>query len=84
MKALVGTFNQERALVGAFTVIVKTGCGTEGAIHSTSPGSGVREEKTIYTVSSCQLSPGDNIVNELLVTDTFPISYIYITLHKYI
>ena len=36
MKALVGTFNQEKALVGAFSVIVKTGCGTDGALHSTS------------------------------------------------
>ena len=35
MKALVGTFNQEKALVGAFSVIVKTGCGTDGALHST-------------------------------------------------
>ena len=35
MKALVGAFNQEKALVGAFTVIVKTGCGTDGALHST-------------------------------------------------
>ena len=32
---LVGTFNQEKALVGAFSVIVKTGCGTDGALHST-------------------------------------------------
>ena len=32
MKALVGTFNQEKALVGAFPVIVKTGCGTDGSI----------------------------------------------------
>ena len=37
MKALVGAFNQEKALVGAFSVIVKTGCGTDGALHSTSP-----------------------------------------------
>ena len=36
MKALVGAFNQEKALVGAFSVIVKTGCGTDGALHSTS------------------------------------------------
>ena len=36
MKALVGAFNQEKALVGAFCVIVKTGCGTDGALHSTS------------------------------------------------
>ena len=35
VKALVGTFNQEEALGGAFSVIVKTGCGTEGALHST-------------------------------------------------
>ena len=35
MKALVGAFNQEKALVGAFSVIVKTGCGTDGSLHST-------------------------------------------------
>ena len=34
MKALVGPFNQEKALVGAFSVIVKTDCGTDGALHS--------------------------------------------------
>ena len=37
MKALVGAFNQEKALVGAFSVIVKTGCRTDGALHSTTP-----------------------------------------------
>ena len=37
MKALVGAFNQEQALVGAFSVIVKTNCGTDGALHSTTP-----------------------------------------------
>ena len=36
MKVLVGAFNQEKTLVGAFSVIVKTGCGTDGALHSTS------------------------------------------------
>ena len=36
MKALVGAFNQEIALVGAFSVIVKTGCETDGPLHSTS------------------------------------------------
>ena len=36
MKVLVGAFNQEKALVGALSVIVKTGCGTDGALHSTS------------------------------------------------
>ena len=37
MKAVVATFNQEKALVGAFSVIVKTGCGTDGSICGTSP-----------------------------------------------
>ena len=32
---LVGTFNQEKALVGAFSVTVKTGCGTDGSFYST-------------------------------------------------
>ena len=35
MKTLVGAFNQEKALVGAFSVIVKTGCGTDGSFYST-------------------------------------------------
>ena len=35
MKALVGAFNQENPLVGAFSVIVKTGCGTDGSFYST-------------------------------------------------
>ena len=35
VKALVGAFNQEKALVGAISVIVKTGCGTDGSICGT-------------------------------------------------
>merc|ERR1712079_758813 len=35
VKTLVGAFNQEKALVGAFSVIVKTGCGTDGSFYST-------------------------------------------------
>ena len=31
-------FNQEKALVGAFSVIVKTGCGTDGSFYSTTEG----------------------------------------------
>ena len=31
MKALVGAFNQEKALVGAFSVIVETYCETDGS-----------------------------------------------------
>ena len=34
---LVGAFNQEKALVGAFSVIVKTDCATDGSFYSTSP-----------------------------------------------
>ena len=36
VKALVGAFNQEKALVGAFSVIVKTDCETDGSLHSSS------------------------------------------------
>ena len=36
MKSVVAAFNQEKALVGAFSVIVKTDCGTDGSFHSTS------------------------------------------------
>ena len=35
MKALLGAFNQEKALVGAFSVIVKTDCETDGSFYST-------------------------------------------------
>ena len=38
MKAVVAAFNQEKALVGAFSVIVKTDCETDGSLHSTIPG----------------------------------------------
>ena len=31
MKVLVGAFNQEKALVGAFSVIVKTDCEADGS-----------------------------------------------------
>ena len=35
MKALVGAFNQKKALVGAFSLIVKTYCETDGSFYST-------------------------------------------------
>ena len=38
MKAVVAAFNQEKALVGAFSVIVKTDCGTDGSFYSTTRG----------------------------------------------
>ena len=34
MKTLVGTFNQERALVGAFSIIVKTDCEIDGSLYT--------------------------------------------------
>ena len=37
MKAPVGAFNQEKALVGALSVIMKTDCETDGSIYSTTP-----------------------------------------------
>ena len=48
MKALVGAFNQEKALVGAFSVIVKTGYGTDGSFYSTChnyPAGAVKKRK---------------------------------------
>ena len=33
---LEGAFNQEKALVGGFSVIVKTDCETDGSFYSTS------------------------------------------------
>ena len=35
-QTLVGAFNQEKALPGAFSIIVKTDCETDGSFHSTS------------------------------------------------
>ena len=33
------SFNQEKALVGAFSVIVKTNCETDGSVYSTTQDS---------------------------------------------
>ena len=49
MKALVGAFNQEKALVGAFSVIVKTGCGTDGSIFGTTDNAACRKIKDAQT-----------------------------------
>ena len=35
VKVVVAAFNQEKALVGAFPMIVKTDCGTNGSFYST-------------------------------------------------
>ena len=37
MKVLVGAFNQEKALVGAFSVIVKTNCVPDGSLTALTP-----------------------------------------------
>ena len=50
MKALVGAFNQEKALIGAFSVIVKTGCGTDGSICGTTLHRSDRELAAGYPV----------------------------------
>ena len=38
---LNSVLNHEKALVGAFSVNVKTGCGTNGLLHSTNYNAGV-------------------------------------------
>ena len=53
MKVLVGAFNQEKALVGAFSMIVKTNCDTDGALHSTGwAGVSSRRVKQVVVESS--------------------------------
>ena len=42
MKALKGTLIQEKTLIGAFFVIVKTDCETDGSFYSTIVRQGVR------------------------------------------
>ena len=54
MKAVVAAFNQEKALVGAFSVIVKTDCGTDGSFYSTSKDPG----NTVKTLVAALSLPG--------------------------
>ena len=72
MKALVGAFNQEKALVGAFSVIVKTGCGTDGALHSTSPDTAA--VLSPVKLASCNVNNTEHLQhvnrNILIVTTT--------------
>ena len=51
VKALVGAFNQEKALVGAFSVIVKTGWGTNGSFYSTNTESVAGQNNICHRVS---------------------------------
>ena len=52
MKALVGTFNQEKALV----VIVKTGCGTDGSFYSTNFGTCAEDAFLANTLDNVQVT----------------------------
>ena len=62
MKALLGAFNQEKAaLVGAFSVIVKTGCGTDDAIDSTSLISLALEYLNVEREKKIPLPPANTI-----------------------
>ena len=62
MKALVGAFNQEKAQVGAFSVIVKTDCETDGALHSTNPGTQAGGSAAICTSGLyCSSFPSQDI-----------------------
>ena len=62
MKAIVGAFNQEKALVGAFSVIVKIGCGTDGALHSTSL---YNSSGALCCGDQVGVSAGDRVVQQL-------------------
>ena len=61
MKALVGAFNQEKALVGAFSVIVKTSCGTDDALDSTSLISLALEYLNVEREKKIPLPPANTI-----------------------
>ena len=69
MKVLVGAFNQEKALVGAFSVIVKTGCGTDRSICGTisCPGQVVHDE--VFFLEGILLHPIVRCHDDLLVGD---------------
>ena len=60
VKALVGAFNQEKALVGAFSVIVKTNCETDGALHSTTHNMPIWRRYVTRVWPECGQSAGTN------------------------
>ena len=53
VKALVGAFNQEKAVVGAFSVIVKTYCETDGSFTALVD---IQSIKTNYSLTSADAS----------------------------
>ena len=60
MKAVVAAFNQEKALVGAFSVIVKTDCETDGSSAA-----------LVITRRSKQLNCLMDVVQELDMEQTY-------------
>ena len=60
MKALVGSFNKEKALVGAFFVIVKTDCETNGSFYSTR-----FDISLVITAIITQAGTGDSAAQQL-------------------
>ena len=61
MKALVGAFNQEKALVEAFSVIVKTDCETEGSCSLSA--------RYKITPRICEMSSEENSILTVPTTD---------------
>ena len=79
MKALVSTFNQEKALVGAFSMIVKIDCETDGSFYSTicKVGAGRGgDQRALNTANECVLSSAKphNRQTQTLVIYTFHFS----------
>ena len=68
MKALVGAFNEEKALVGAFSVIVKTNCETDGSFYSTTadPTHGAAEPAGDRAQDSASDEPTQKLHSPLL------------------
>ena len=63
MKALVAAFNQEKALVGAFSVIVKTDCGTNGSFYSTNQDPEHGKVAVVDSAGTTILAPATNILS---------------------
>ena len=67
MKALVGAFNQDKALVGAVSVIVKIDCETDGSFYSTAdPTHGAAEPAGDRAQDSASDEPTQKLHSPLL------------------
>ena len=86
MKALLGAFNQEKALVEAFSVIVKTDCETDGALHSASSHLVSAERQQLpgrhkVRIGLQQLGPAI-VADEGLAGDTRPSHHLVSVAHQ--